>query len=407
MANPEHLMALSRGTSFWSEWRRKNPDAQPDLSGANLSGWQLNGAFLFNSDLRSADLSRAWLRSAQLNDADLRSCNLDHAFLDHALLFKANLTGASLKGTDLGGVNWSCANLERLDLRGHILNGSSLQKAKLHSADLSGTQLIGANLSGADLSESNLTRARLDGANLDGCDLRGACLVGAILRGTALIGADLSDADLTGSFVYGVSAWDLKINSATKQYDLAITPDSAPVITVDNIKVAQFIYLLLNNQEIRDVIDTIAKKAVLILGRFSEERKPVLDAIRDELRKPEHNYVPIVFDFQTSANQTTIETIKTLANMSRFVIADLTDARSVLQELQAIVPNLPSVAVRLLINKSAHEYGMLDYIRRYKSVVENTYQYENLEEVIASIKDNVIGPAETKVKELRQKSGTI
>jgi hypothetical protein len=87
--------------------------------------------------------------------------------------------------------------------------------------------------------------------------------------------------------------------------------------------------------------------------------------------------------------------------MSRFVIADLTDARSVLQELQAIVPNLPSVAVRLLIKKSAHEYGMLDYIRRYRSVVENTYEYENVEEVIASIKENVVGPAEAKVKELR------
>jgi hypothetical protein len=35
--------------------------------------------------------------------------------------------------------------------------------------------------------------------------------------------------------------------------------------------------------------------------------------------------------------------------------------------------------------------------------VENTYEYENEEEVIASIKDNVIGPAEAKVKELRSR----
>jgi hypothetical protein len=138
------------------------------------------------------------------------------------------------------------------------------------------------------------------------------------------------------------------------------------------------------------------------LGRFSEERKPVLDTIRDELRKSEYNYLPIVFDFQPSANQTTIETIQILANMARFVIADLTDARSVLQELQAIVPGLPSVAVRLLIKKSEHEYGMLDFIRKYRSVVENTYEYEDVKEVIMSIRDNVIGPAEAKVKELRQ-----
>jgi hypothetical protein len=92
--------------------------------------------------------------------------------------------------------------------------------------------------------------------------------------------------------------WDIKVNEHTKQRNLIITRDGESVINVDNVKVAQFIYLLPNNQEIRDVIDTITSKAVLILCRFSEERKPVLDAIRDELRKPEHNYLPIVFDFR-------------------------------------------------------------------------------------------------------------
>jgi hypothetical protein len=90
--------------------------------------------------------------------------------------------------------------------------------------------------------------------------------------------------------------------------------------------------------------------------------------------------------------------------MARFVIADLTDARSVLQELQAIVPALPSVAVRLLIKKSEHEYGMLDYIRKFASVVNESCEYESLEEVIASKKGNVIEPAEAKVKKLRQRN---
>jgi hypothetical protein len=47
---------------------------------------------------------------------------------------------------------------------------------------------------------------------------------------------------------------------------------------------------------------------------------------------------------------------------------------------------------------------MLDYIRAYRSVVEKTYEYESLEELIASIKENVIGPAEAKVRELRQRN---
>jgi hypothetical protein len=65
---------------------------------------------------------------------------------------------------------------------------------------------------------------------------------------------------------------------------LVITPDE-PAITVDNIEVAQFVYLMLNNQKVRDVINSITSKAVLILGRFTQERKPVLEALREELRQ--------------------------------------------------------------------------------------------------------------------------
>jgi hypothetical protein len=50
---------------------------------------------------------------------------------------------------------------------------------------------------------------------------------------------------------------------------LAITSVDEPEITVDNIEVAQFIYFLLHNQKIRDVIDTIGKKRVLLLVRSS------------------------------------------------------------------------------------------------------------------------------------------
>ena len=112
-----------------------------------------------------------------------------------------------------------------------------------------------------------------------------------------------------------------------------------PVITVDNIKVAQFIYLLLNNQEIRDVIQTITSKAVLILGRFSDERKPI--SMLSGMSFASMNYLPIMFDFTRATNQPTLDTIKTLASMARFVIADLTDTRSVLLELGAIVPQFP------------------------------------------------------------------
>ena len=44
------------------------------------------------------------------------------------------------------------------------------------------------------------------------------------------------------------------------------------MITVDDLEVAQFIYLLLNRRKLRNVLTTLGEKAVLILGRFTERR---------------------------------------------------------------------------------------------------------------------------------------
>jgi hypothetical protein len=90
---------------------------------------------------------------------------------------------------------------------------------------------------------------------------------------------------------------------------------NAPEITVDNLEVAQFLYLLLDNKNIRRIINTITSKVVLILGRFTPERKAVLDAIRDELRK--RDYLPVLFDFEKPSSRDITETVSTLAHMAR------------------------------------------------------------------------------------------
>ena len=149
------------------------------------------------------------------------------------------------------------------------------------------------------------------------------------------VNADLTVADLTGCRLFGVSAWAVKLDG-TKQQNLIITPANEPAITVDNIEVAQFIHLLLHNENIRHVIDTLTSKVVLILGRFADERKAVLEALREELSK--RDYLPVLFDFEKLHSRTTDETVTLLARMARFVTADLTDAKSVLQELSVVSP---------------------------------------------------------------------
>jgi hypothetical protein len=184
----------------------------------------------------------------------------------------------------------------------------------------------------------------------------------------------------------------------TTQQDLVITSADEPEITVDNIEVAQFVYLLLHNQKLRDVIDTITSNAVLILGRFTDERKAILDALREELRK--RDYLPILFDFEKPRGRHTDETITLLARMARFVIADISDAKSVLQELRAIVPDLPSVPVQPIILAMQEEPGMFDFYRHQPSFL-TVHRYTSQAQLLADLGEKVIRPAELKVLELR------
>ena len=378
MANDDQLAQLMKGVDAWNAWRQRNVQLdEPDLAEANLSGADLCWA-----DLRGAKLRGANLRRTQLLETNLWGANLGGSDLSDAYVCRANLIDANLRGANLRGAEFSDAELRGADLRGVDLRGVDLRRVDLTRANLSGANLSEANLEGADLSWSNLTEA----------ELRGASLVA-----TTLVETDLTDANLTGCSIYGISAWGLKLER-TKQQNLVITRDGEPEITVDNVEVAQFVYLLLHNEKIRDVVDTITSKAVLILGRFTDERKAVLDALRENLRG--RNYLPILFDFDKPTSQTTDETITLLARMSRFVIADISDAKSVLQELRAIVPDLPSVPVQPIILAMQEEPGMFDFYRNFRSFL-NVHRYASQEQLIADLGEKVIRPAELKVLDLR------
>ena len=372
MPNPKHLARLKKGVKAWNQWRKLNPEIQSDLttradlSGANLSGANLREADLKGADFHKANLSGAHLSDAYLVGADLSEANLIDANLVDANLIRANLSGANLTKADLSGACLDEANLSETNLRGAFLSDSDLDWA-----DLTGANLREADLRGADLHKANLSGADLSDAYLVGADLSEANLSGANLSRALLVETNLEESDLTGCTVYGISVWNARLDGAT-QSNLRITREEEPGIQVDNLEVAQFVYLLLNNAKIRHVIDTITSKVVLILGRFTAERKIVLESIRDELRK--RDYVPVLFDFETPGSQTTVETVSTLARMARFVIADLTDAKSILQELQLVVPLSPSLVAQPLLLASQEEPGMFGFICKFPWVL-HTHRY--------------------------------
>ena len=91
--------------------------------------------------------------------------------------------------------------------------------------------------------------------------------------------------------------------------ELAVTADS------ETLQVAQFVHLLLRNPQIREVLDTVTRKLVLILGRFTPDRKAVLDAVREHLQH--YDLVPVVVDFDVPAQRNVTETVTLLAASRR------------------------------------------------------------------------------------------
>ena len=292
-------------------------------------------------------------------------------------LRRANLVGANLIG----------ANLSQA-----FLNRANLSEANLSEANLTGAKLVSTNLIGA-----KLIRANLGQANLIDADLTRAELIRADLRHSLLLRTNLEAARLKDCGIYGISTWDIR-GTPTEQTNLILTPENQPAITVDELEIAQFIYLLLSNSKVRSVIDTMTTKVVLILGRFSNERKPILDAIRDELRK--RNYIPILFDFDKPASKDLTGTVETLARMARFIIADLTDPSSIPHELATVVPHLRTTPVLPLRLAGSGGYSMFGDLQRAYSWVLPTHEYADGGALIAEL-PAVIAPADKMAIEFR------
>lgn len=256
--------------------------------------------------------------SEVLNNRDLRYINFYNEEFKKARkkfkkVRKKNIEFFEVKGpdfskSDLTGADFFLANLNESSFKGSIINNvnlmhSMIMMSNFRNSIINDTKFVGANLWNSNFSVSNIQNSDFSGSNL--------------------LNIDLSSAQIINCKIYGISCWDLKRNNFTIIKDLIINRQNKnkEIITTDDIELAQFIYLILNNNKISNLITTMRTKAILILGSFDNESKPVLDKIKEIL--PKYNLIPIVFDFSAPLEQRSIETIRTLALLSKFVIVDL------------------------------------------------------------------------------------
>ena len=317
--------------------------------------------------------------------------NSGGAKLCHATLARANFQGAFLDNADMRQANLTDTLLSRANLVGANLSGATLTRADLDDANLVATNLIDADLSGATLV----------GARLDGADCTNAKFNDALLNEVSLVRTILNGANLEGSSVYGVSTWDVKLDESTRQTGLVVTPKYQTPIIVDDLEVAQFVYLILNRQKIRNVIDTVTRRGVLILGRFENGGLSLLQAIAGWLRKPENGgYLPLLFDFPRPEAKTYTETVKILAGLSRFAIVDLSGP-SVPQEITATV-DLHEIPFVPIIQKERGDWSMFrDFL--VKERVFEPIRFADQQDLLELLSDDGIEPAESFVETRQRK----
>jgi uncharacterized protein YjbI with pentapeptide repeats len=357
MANQEHLHLLRQGVEAWNRWREENPSVKPDLSqldfesireicvvGPNLSWYNLSSA-----DLRMSSIRNAAVANASFENAYMVSADLCFGYFGHC-----NFRGAKLRLSRLG------------------------------SAELTYCDFTGADLAYCTAEETKFTGSVLSMVNM---------------QQMQLVATDFSEASLQGALVYGISAWDLKLKGAT-QTDLIITPPEGALITVDDLDLAQFVYLLLRNNKLRNVIDTITSKVVLILGRFTPERKPILDALRAHLRG--HDLVPILFDFERPTSRSFIETASTIAHMARFIVADFTDQGDVRREVQHIAGTLQSVPIVPMLHSGESALPITLQDLADHPCMLPVVRYASIDELLSRLKSTVIEPALALERKLRR-----
>jgi len=219
MANKEHLKIIIQGVDTWNEWRSKNPEIEPDLSGSNLGEMVYVSSEKVVNLLLYLGIDKEIIYGLNLNGADLRKVNFNSAKLRRASLKGADLSEANLTKTDITKADLTEANLTKANL-----NESNLNKVVMLRADLTEANITKADMTGADLRETKLSKAILKDAILRGVitskkDKGDTSLEkGAELTDTNFNNSDLTGADLRYSDLSRVNLSGAIINENTK-YD--------------------------------------------------------------------------------------------------------------------------------------------------------------------------------------------
>lgn len=239
-------------------------------------------------------------------------------------------------------INFSGMNLSSISVSGAFAEGLNLQGSVFEDSHFEEGDFSRANFSGATFRNTKFNKTILTGAFFDD-----ATFVNCNLNRVNLVGASFHIKEITETVVYGIAAWDMQTSDDMKQSKLVIEKTYAlysdliqqgkvPMM-VDDIELAQFVYYLSNHKKIRDALNILNDRGVLLLGRFKDGGLERLYSMREWFQGK--GYMAMIFDFLRPDNLSLTETVVTMAGLSKFVVVDLSGS-SIPAELQSILSQI-------------------------------------------------------------------
>ncbi|MGQ0801356.1 MAG: pentapeptide repeat-containing protein [Pseudomarimonas sp.] len=346
----------------------------------DVQGIDLSDRFFLDSVIRFSTFTRCSMRhssfaTSRVEHCRFRGCDLSHARFDQASIISSStfddegemsgvLRDARFDGTKLAQVDFGPIFAERADFNRANLNEVTFRGTKLARARFIGSRLTRVNFLGTSLKEAVFVRNSLTNCKLDEV------------------------------LVTGVAAWNNKYDEASSDQQRCIIDDHLP-LRIRNIETAQLIDQVCDGK-FANAVNEMTGCAVLLLGRFDKAGRERLDVLRRGLE--EQGYLPLIFEFVPPTDRTVTETVVLLAHMVKFIVADLSDPRSVGHELRSIIPTL-GVPVVPVISANQDAYSMFGDYWRYDWVLD-IVRYGSTQELADILLSRIISPALGKAEQI-------
>lgn len=280
--------------------------------------------------------------------------------------------------------------------------GCNFERSIFKNCQIKGSKSSFRNsiLKHASFNQVTFSEVGFSGSILTNCIFKHCILEKLDLYGASLINSEFYDSSIIDCDIFGANIWSIKTEN-TVQRDLKMpykeqkNDSDKEQITIDDIELGNIVYLLAVNSNFTKFIDQSKSSFVLVLGRFGENITR-LNSIKKKLR--EEKFSPIVFDFKSPNTLDLIEVIILLSLLSKFIIVDLSEPRSVPAELQSILSTLMIPVVPILYKRST-VYGTYSFTNRYKWVLP-VLVFDDIKDVLSIFRKAIIDPANKVYEEI-------